>query len=468
MGKSVFGVIVWGTMTRKTVKIAKGCTHELHYFSTEEINIFQTCLLAWYSKNKRRLPWREIAEVEEDENKRGYCVWVSEIMLQQTQVATVISYYNRWMEKFPTVKTLSQGTLEDVHKLWAGLGYYSRGTRLLEGAKKIEDQMNGQVPQSSSELIKIPGIGRYTACAVASIAYGERKGVVDGNVLRVMTRLRLIGSDVTNQETVEHIWSLADQVVDQDRPGDFNQAVMELGAAVCLPRNPLCAACPISSICKAFERTRIPKPKNKNRKEKASSLYDIEDCHLCLPKENPFVTADGVQNYPRKKKKTAAREQKYFVYIVHKKEKEFLVFQRPSEGLFANLWEFPCIEADEEMKDSIFLETIGIKTSAAIKCGETFHKLSHINQYYIVNELKVDGDSQILLPSTHQKMEWLTEEKIKSSVASTAMKKIFQEWKNKLEKTVKPEIRRKRKADSKISGGDMKRQPSINSFFKAE
>uniref|UniRef100_A0A4X2LJJ8 Adenine DNA glycosylase n=1 Tax=Vombatus ursinus TaxID=29139 RepID=A0A4X2LJJ8_VOMUR len=180
-------------------------------------------------------------------------------MLQQTQVATVIGYYTRWMQKWPTLQDLAGASLEEVNQLWAGLGYYSRGRRLQEGARKVVEELGGHVPRTANMLQKLlPGVGRYTAGAIASIAFGQVTGVVDGNVTRVLCRVRAIGADPRSPSVTQHLWSLAQQLVDPARPGDFNQAAMELGATVCTPRGPLCPKCPVRGFCQAQKRVSTP------------------------------------------------------------------------------------------------------------------------------------------------------------------------------------------------------------------
>ena len=186
------------TSVAKKPKQETSCSS--HYFSKIETGEIRRQLLDWYDGNKRVLPWRTIAETEADLNLRAYGVWVSEIMLQQTQVATVKDYFKRWMARWPSTTALSKATLEEVNQVWSGLGYYSRGKRLWEGAQKVEEEMHGSVPRNSLELEKLlPGVGRYTACAIASIAFDENVGVVDGNVIRVVSRLRRIGADSTSK-----------------------------------------------------------------------------------------------------------------------------------------------------------------------------------------------------------------------------------------------------------------------------
>ncbi len=259
-------------------------------------------MLRWYDKEKRKLPWRTIAETEADPNIRGYAIWVSEIMLQQTQVSTVISYYNNWMKKWPTLESLAaEPDLDNVNKVWAGLGYYSRARRLWEGARKVVKDLHGQVPQDADRLEReLPGVGRYTASAIASIAFGKKVELVDGNVIRVISRLRKIGADVANQVShlayfvspnftsffiaqavIEALWDNANALVDRDRPGDFNQAMMELGATICTPKNPSCSSCPVQDQCLALATVKQTESENKNKLANSkikTETADIEDC----------------------------------------------------------------------------------------------------------------------------------------------------------------------------------------------
>jgi A/G-specific adenine glycosylase len=193
-------------------------------------------LLRWYDRNKRDLPWRKTRD--------PYQVWLSEIMLQQTRVAAVIDYYQRFLELFPTVAALAASSKEDVLAAWSGLGYYRRARALHECARKIVNENGGKFPQCSEALEALPGIGRYTAAAVASIAFNEAVAVVDGNVERVLQRIA--GGTLSKDE----VWEQANLLLSRRRPGDFNQAVMELGATVCLPRDPNCLICPVNEFCR--------------------------------------------------------------------------------------------------------------------------------------------------------------------------------------------------------------------------
>ncbi|XP_015928760.1 adenine DNA glycosylase [Parasteatoda tepidariorum] len=447
-----------------------------HHFTNEEIKDLQENLLKWYDKEQRKLPWRDIAKTETDANIRGYAVWVSEIMLQQTQVATVIPYFNKWMKKWPTVKHLAAGKLEEVLQMWAGLGYYSRGRRLHEGAKIIMEKLGGNIPQVVPQLMKsIPGIGQYSASAIASVAFQKNVGVVDGNVIRVLSRIRLIGANVSHPGVRDHLWELANKIVSNKRPGDFNQALMELGAVVCTPQNPNCAKCPVSSCCAVYSLAEKSKlngtldsfVKNSSAKKKSSDdIPDIENvagCNFCLPssvwEQNPQVTA-----YPRKVEKKSAREEKVNVIVIKNKNKYFVV-KRPEKGLLAGLWEFPSIVMPEVPSDSIdvnvFMKELGIPNcllSSKQHVGEVIHLFSHIHTTYIVDYVVVN---EPIKPSTSEReTKWISEEDIKTEAISTAMKKVFALFRKLEDSPNKKPTNKKRKltADSN--------QKSIKSFFR--
>jgi A/G-specific adenine glycosylase len=200
--------------------------------------LFRTALLGWYDQDGRKLPWRSKRPVP-------YRVWISEIMLQQTRVAAVLGYYSRFLERFPSVHALAQASEADVLAAWSGLGYYRRARMLHAAAKKIVGHHDGKFPSTSEGLLALPGIGRYTAAAIASICFHEAAAVVDGNVERVL--LRLTGRSEINPP--DH-WELANALLTPERPGDFNQAMMELGALVCIPKAPQCGSCPVRYWCK--------------------------------------------------------------------------------------------------------------------------------------------------------------------------------------------------------------------------
>jgi A/G-specific adenine glycosylase len=221
-------------------------------FSAGETKLLRRTLLDWYDSHRRDLPWRRDYD--------PYRVWVSEIMLQQTRVAAVLEHYARWMERFPTVHDLARGREQTVLALWSGLGYYHRARRLHQAARLIVRERNGEFPRTAEGWRQLPGIGRYTAAAIASISFAEPVAVVDGNVERVLDRL------FGTHETKEAHWQRAEALLDRPRPGDFNQAMMELGATICTPRSPQCLICPLLDWC-ATRGVEPPKPQAARKRE---------------------------------------------------------------------------------------------------------------------------------------------------------------------------------------------------------
>jgi A/G-specific adenine glycosylase len=219
---------------------------------------FQRQLLHWYEQNKRTLPWRQ--------DRDPYRIWLSEIMLQQTRVAAVINYYQRFLEEFPTVAVLASASLDSVLAAWSGLGYYRRARALHEAAKQIVSRHDGQFPETAEGLRSLPGIGRYTAAAIASIAFNEPVAVVDGNVERVVQRVA--GQFLQK----EQVWSAAACLLSHLQPGDFNQAMMELGATICLPRGPNCLICPLNLLCRTRGELPAREPETRRKQEIHYSL----------------------------------------------------------------------------------------------------------------------------------------------------------------------------------------------------
>jgi A/G-specific adenine glycosylase len=214
--------------------------------------IFAQRLLTWYAQHQRDLPWRK--------DRDPYRVWLSEIMLQQTRVAAVLEHYRRFLKKYPTVHRLAAARESSVLAAWSGLGYYRRARMLHAAAKVVVSQHEGKFPNHREGLHQLPGIGRYTSAAVASIAYDEPVAVVDGNVERVLQRF--LGKPVKS----EKVWQIAESLLDSGRPGDFNQAMMELGATICLPRQPKCLLCPVSALCASRGELKMPQAPSRQRK----------------------------------------------------------------------------------------------------------------------------------------------------------------------------------------------------------
>ncbi|XP_039909047.1 adenine DNA glycosylase [Simochromis diagramma] len=462
---------------------------------------FRSQLLNWYNKEKRELPWRTLAITESDINIRTYGVWVSEIMLQQTQVATVKDYYNKWMKRWPTVQELAAATLEEVNQMWAGLGYYSRGRRLHEGAQKVVSELKGQMPQTVESLLKqLPGVGRYTAAAIGSIAQGLVTGAVDGNVIRVLCRLRAIGADSTSPAVTEALWDLANLLVDPERPGDFNQAMMELGARVCTPKGPLCSQCPVQSHCHSYHKVLVKQEQNSKKLlgklgTKTSELPDIEDCTnsvtcpLC-PSE-PWDDELGVQNFPRKPSKKPPRVERTLTCVVKRPgddgEERFLLIQRPSKGLLAGLWEFPSllleVENSEKKQKGALCEEISrilgthLTENLFQYVGEVVHIFSHIHQTYVVYSVCLkERDTHTQTENT----QWLTRSALQGAAVSTGLKKIVKlhDSVDSLKETNTKDGKRQKDSGimdnkkpqsskkNKLSAASSGRQLSLSSFFK--
>ncbi len=259
---------------------------------------FHHDLLRWYRRHHRKLPWRATRD--------PYKIWVSEVMLQQTRVTVVRDYYDRWIRVFPNIEALARAPYDRVLKLWEGLGYYSRARNLHRAAQSISDVFHKRSINKFVQLVRLPGIGRYTAGAVASIAFGERVPVVDGNVARVLSRVFDIRTDIRKSATQRRFWKLADSLVPQNDPGQFNQAMMEVGALLCTPLSPRCDICPLNRVCLARARGTVVRLPNRGRPRKPKS-----------------VTHDAV--------------------LVRNGAK-VLLQRRPSRGLLAGLWELPSVK----------------------------------------------------------------------------------------------------------------------------
>lgn len=295
-------------------------------------NTFAPNLLAWYDHNKADLPWR---------GADAYRVWLSEIMLQQTRIETVLPYYERFTNAYPSVAELANAPLDDVLKLWEGLGYYSRARNLYKTAGIIATKLQGQFPKTAAELMALPGIGRYTAGAIASIAFGERVPVLDGNVIRVFSRLLDLPDDVRETRTRNHLWQVAEDWLPDERPGDYNQALMELGQRVCLPRNPLCSECPVQPYCAAFANgTQAERPVKAKRQP--TPHYDV---------------AAG---------------------LIRDEAGRLLIAQRLEDGLLGGLWEFPGGKQEEgETLQECLRRELQEELAINVEVGEFFVQVKH-------------------------------------------------------------------------------------------
>jgi A/G-specific adenine glycosylase len=203
-------------------------------------------ILSWYARHKRDLPWRK--------TRNPYFIWVSEVMLQQTQVDTVIPYYQRFLKQFPTIEALAKASLQEVLKAWENMGYYARARHLHAAAREVVNRMGGKIPKTWDELIGLPGIGTYTASAILSFAFDKRFPTVDGNARRVLCRLHAIQEPIDESRTQKKIHELAAKMIPSEDPASFNHGIMELGATICKPQRPLCNVCPVQDLCLAFQQ----------------------------------------------------------------------------------------------------------------------------------------------------------------------------------------------------------------------
>jgi A/G-specific adenine glycosylase len=315
--------------------------------------VFSHKILVWYGKNKRDLPWRG--------SKDAYEIWLSEIILQQTRVAQGTPYYLSFIQTFPKVADLANAKEEAVLKLWQGLGYYSRARNLHAAAKMVVEEYEGQFPETYKELIKLKGVGDYTASAISSICFNERQAVVDGNVYRVLSRYFGVDIPINSTEGIKYFKNLAQVVLHASNVRDYNQGIMEFGAIQCTPKNPDCTNCPLQDGCVALKEKRT-------------------------------------DSLPVKLKKTKVKT-RYFNYLVPvfvdvKGRKSTVLKQRTGKGIWQNLWEFPLLESDKEFDLKAIehnygqvLELNGQLNITLFNIDVVVHKLSHqhlVTKFWIV------------------------------------------------------------------------------------
>ncbi|WP_223589777.1 A/G-specific adenine glycosylase [Neobacillus bataviensis] len=312
---------------------------ELKNITEININAFQNDLISWFKAEQRDLPWRK--------DQDPYKVWVSEIMLQQTRVDTVIPYFNRFIEWFPTIEDLAKAEEDKVLKAWEGLGYYSRVRNLQSAVKEVKENYNSKVPCTPEEIAKLKGVGPYTAGAILSIAYGVPEPAVDGNVMRVLSRILSIWKDIAKPSTRKIFENAVRELISHDDPSAFNQALMELGALICTPTSPSCLLCPVREHCHGFH--------------------------------------EGVQNeLPVKTKKTKTRHVQLASAILLAENGKIVIHKRPSSGLLANLWEFPNVEivhplqADREEVAVQFNQSLNLSVKLDHIIGQIEHVFSHL------------------------------------------------------------------------------------------
>ncbi len=298
---------------------------------------FRDDLVAWYEQGKRDMPWRRTDD--------PYRIWLSEVMLQQTRVDQARPYYERFTEAFPTVEALAEADLDTVLKLWEGLGYYSRARNLHKAARLVVDQFEGRFPDTYDAIRALPGVGAYTAAAVLSIAYNRPHAVLDGNVIRVLTRAFAIADEINGSRTRKQLQMLADALLDPSKPGDFNQAMMELGATVCTPTSPRCPRCPLRPVCGAF-------------------------------------AAGTPEAFPVKKKKAPIPHYDIATGLLFDDEGRLLIQRRPEDKMLGGLWEFPGGKREqgepiEETCRRELREELGVEVEIEALFGKVGHAYTH-------------------------------------------------------------------------------------------
>ncbi|RWZ51310.1 A/G-specific adenine glycosylase [Halobacillus fulvus] len=299
-------------------------------------DLFEERLIQWFKEEQRILPWRE--------NQDPYRVWVSEIMLQQTRVDTVIPYFNHFMTKFPDVRSLADADEQEVLKAWEGLGYYSRARNLQNAVREVVEEYGGIVPNDPKQLGELKGIGPYTKGAILSIAYDTPEPAVDGNVMRVLSRILHVEDDIAKPKTRTLFEGLVRGIISQEDPSSFNQGLMELGAMICTPKTPSCMLCPVQEQCRAFEQ--------------------------------------GVEaELPVKSSKKKQKRIPYLLLLVENEQGEILIEQRPSEGLLASLWQYPMVpleDLDKEAAKHWFYGEYGLEVEWTESVDQIKHVFSHL------------------------------------------------------------------------------------------
>lgn len=338
-------------------------------------------LLSWYDDQGRQLPWRQ--------QRDPYAVWVSEIMLQQTQVKTVIPYYQRWLAQFPTIEALATADLQSVLKAWEGLGYYARARNLHRAAQHIVQHDNGKFPTELADVLTLPGIGRTTAGGILSLAFNQPVSILDGNVKRVLSRL--IGLNVPVKRALTQLWHISDEILDPMNPRDFNQALMDLGATICTRSRPKCLLCPWQSVCEAYNK--------------------------------------GMQSQiPMREPSSPLPHKRIGVAVIRQENGQILIDRRRSEGLLGGLWEFPGgkIEPEETVEDCIkreIAEEIGIEIAVKEHLITIEHAYTHFRVTLTAHLCDyLHGEPQ---PIECEEVRWVTLEDIEDYPFPKANTKII-------------------------------------------
>ena len=339
---------------------------------------FADQLTGWFVANSRKLPWRE--------SKDPYRVWISEIMLQQTRVEAVIGYFNRWVEKWPTIKSLAKASENDVMNAWQGLGYYSRARNILKSAKIVVDEFNGILPSDVEALKKLPGIGRYTAGAISSIAFELKEPIVDGNVARVYARIFEREEVVNDARSQNLYYQIATDLLPDKNVSSFNQGLMELGALVCVPQNPRCDMCPVSKFCKSFAN-------------------------------------DSTDAFPIRRKAAKTELISRLVLVIKKSNKIYMT-KREQKGVYHGMWEFPGFPIEKEMLKSKELsekvyENLKLSGKTGKKINEFSHTFTKFKETIFVYPFTLEN-KDIQLPG-----EWVNSLSVRELPMGSVQQKIF-------------------------------------------
>ncbi len=351
--------------------------------NSHNVEHFQERLINWYQRSHRKLPWRE--------NGDPYYIWVSEVMLQQTQVATVIPYFHRFLAAFPTIEKLAAADQQQVLKLWEGLGYYARARNLHNAARTVVEKYGGEIPADYDDFRELAGVGPYIAAAVQSIAFNAPHAVVDGNVKRVLARMFAVKAAVNDSKSLKEFQQIADAVLDKTHPADYNQGVMELGALICRPQQPLCPGCPVNAFCRAFQTRRVA-------------------------------------DFPRRKKRAKIPE-RHFAAAVIRKGDQLLIIRRPENGLLGGLWEFPGGEMRNGESPKLACERVIFEsTTIAVKSLRLLTRIQHTFTHFklVADVFTCDDHSGNVKLAFGTDFRWVTLQKIDHFPFPKAHQKIIQ------------------------------------------
>ena len=341
-------------------------------------------LLKWFDENQRDLPWRK--------KKTPYRIWVSEIMLQQTQVATVVDYFNRFIKKFPTVKKLAAGSEADVLKLWEGLGYYRRARQMHAAAQVVVEKHRGKFPTDFDDVLALPGIGRYTAGAILSISLDQKQPILEGNTIRLFARLMTMKSDPRTRDIQNALWEFSESILPRKRAGDFNQSLMELGSEICHPKRPKCLLCPIQSLCPTYVQglqDQIPVPAKK-------------------------IVYENINE----------------AVIVVERGSKFLVRQCAAGERWEGLWDFPRYGLEKandnaDLRADFLADKLKDQTGLTAELHSTKKSIKHaVTKYRIKLDCYTAGSVKGRLKKSSTPMKWMTIDEIAEAPMSVTGRKI--------------------------------------------